>query len=73
MDSRFDWKAIHCVEVVLARSNYKHEKRQKDLARQKKQEEKRKRRLEKKKHGDGDTPETAPDGIQTDNQQSTES
>jgi len=59
--------------VQVARSNYKHEKRQKDLARQKKQEEKRKRRPEKKKHGDGDTPETAPDGIQTDNQQSTES
>ncbi len=57
----------------MARNNYKHEKRQKDLARQKKQEEKRKRRLEKKKHGDGDSPETAPDGIQTDNQQSTES
>jgi len=57
----------------VARSNYKHEKRQKDLARQKKQEEKRKRRLEKKKHGDGYSPETAPYGIQTDNQQSTES
>lgn len=65
--------AFHFAEVMLARSNYKHEKRQKDLARQKKQEEKRKRRLEKKKHGDGELPETAPDGIQTDNQPSIES
>ena len=57
----------------MARNNYKHEKRQKDLARQKKQEEKRKRRLEKKKHGDGESPEAVPDDIQTDNQQSAES
>lgn len=47
-------------EVQVARNNYKHEKRQKDLARQKKQEEKRKRRLEKKMQDAGEQPETAP-------------
>ena len=44
----------------MARNNYKHEKRQKDLARQKKQEEKRKKRLEKKHKDSGENPEAPP-------------
>ena len=40
---------------------YKYEKRQKELARQKKKEEKRKRHLEKKQQKE--TEEHSPDGI----------
>jgi len=43
----------------LARPNFKYEKRQKEIAKQKKNEEKRLRKLEKR----GDTPEgEIPDG-----------
>jgi hypothetical protein len=40
----------------LARSNYKFNKRQKEIARQKKKEEKRQRRQEKNETRAGDTP-----------------
>jgi len=39
--------------VPMARPNYSYEKRQKELARQKKQEEKRQRKLEKRNSADG--------------------
>jgi hypothetical protein len=37
----------------LPKTNYKYEKRQKDIAKQKKREEKLKRRQQKKQQGDG--------------------
>jgi len=40
----------------LARTNFKYEKRQKELAKQKKAEEKRQRRLEKRNSSDADAP-----------------
>ena len=41
----------------MARANFKYEKRQKELAKQKKAEEKRLRRLEKRSDVDGDAPQ----------------
>ena len=41
----------------MARANFKYEKRQKELAKQKKAEEKRLRRLEKRNEADGDVPQ----------------
>ena len=42
---------------------YKFEKRQKEIARQKKQEEKRQRQQQKKQEKDGTVPLVSPDGI----------
>jgi len=39
----------------LARTNFQYEKRQKEIARQKKNEEKRLRKLNKQKEADGDS------------------
>jgi hypothetical protein len=42
------------VGLILARSNFKADKRQKELSRKKKKEEKQKRKLEKKTEETGD-------------------
>jgi hypothetical protein len=46
----------------LARTNYKFEKRQKDLAKQRKREEKLQRKHAKKDGPGGENPELSPDG-----------
>lgn len=46
----------------MARANFKYEKRQKELAKQKKAEEKRLRRLEKRNETDGDAPQESSEG-----------
>jgi hypothetical protein len=46
---------------VLARSNYRHEKRKKEVARQKAREEKLQRKLSKNKPAEQENPETAPE------------
>ena len=56
-------KAVTLLEAPLARANFKFEKRQKELAKQKKNEEKRLRKLEKR--GDGPEETTEPDEIES--------
>lgn len=56
----------------MAKPNYSFEKRQRELAKQKKQEEKRQKKLQTRQ--DDDAPESAispPDGSQADSQQPT--
>jgi len=50
--------------IPLARPNFKYEKRQKELAKQKKAEDKRLRRMEKRNDATGDEPtETVADDV----------
>lgn len=57
--------------IVLRKPNYSYEKRQKDLAKQKKNEEKRLRRLERSGPSPDDTPAAPPpSGSDTDPSQS---
>jgi len=54
----------------MARTNYSYEKRQKELARQKKQEEKRQRKLEKRAgnteaDNNGDSGDAEPTGSES--------
>lgn len=44
----------------MAKANYKYDKRQRDLAKQKKQEEKRQKKLAKKAEADTDASVPAP-------------
>jgi len=52
-------------EITLAQRNYKFEKRQKDLAKQKKKEEKKQRKLAKKLAGQEEDGESAGDEEET--------
>lgn len=49
----------------MARTNFKYEKRQKELAKQKKAEEKRLRKLEKRNQTDGEDMTNVVDDLQS--------
>lgn len=54
----------------MAKPNYSFEKRQRELAKQKKQEEKRQKKLQSRQDEDAqDSAAASPDGAQTDTQQ----
>ena len=53
----------------MAKPNYSFEKRQRELAKQKKQEEKRQKKQQSRPEDASDSATASPDGAQTDSEQ----